>query len=172
MGRPKKKTVTLTLEELDKLLKGRISEEDIVKTYSYVNYAPYPVSVLEKNFEPYGVLGDSRKDITDNEIFVMKKAKFIEDGILGEKSETPTDGSFSNSMLDNISKMEFDQFAQTVDRIFGIITLNRLLKYIQTGNSARHEKYCLNRITELEKMEYQGSDAVLTNINKEQQLAV
>ena len=167
MGRKKKvdtsssATITLTLAELDKLMNGDKKKE---KLYTYKNYAPFPVTVLNKGFEKRGEIGQIRDDITESDLTIIKKAGFIQKGYLGEDSETPVDGSYSDKMLESISKLDFEKYTASVDRIFGIVTLQRLLNFVQTSDSAKYEKYCLNRITELEVMELGSNESIPENI--------
>lgn len=167
MGRKKKvetansATITLTLAELEKLMNGDKKKE---KLFRYKNYAPFEVAVLNKNFEKRGELGEFREDITESDLTIIKKAGFIRKGYLGEDCENPTDGSYSDKMLDNISRLDFETYTASVDRIFGIVTLQRLLGFVQTSDSAKYEKYCLNRITELEIMELGSNESIPENI--------
>lgn len=150
--------VNLSLSELEHLI--RISKQDEkTPTYPYVNYAPFPVSVLSKEFAPNGKAGHIREDITELEIEIAKKADFIKMGYLGENVDEPKDGSYSDKGLISIAELEFEEFCEKVDKIFGIITLNRLSLFLsKTEKPAKFERYCQARINELEKMENSQSD--------------
>jgi hypothetical protein len=165
-GQAKSKSVILSPDELMNLL-DVVKHENIQSGYSYINYAPYPVTVLEKLFLPYGQFGDSRDDITENEIRVIKRGKLITEGILGQNTDEPTDGSFSDKQLNVIANYEFEQFEEAVSRIWGEITLNRLVAVcVKLEKPSKYEKICLSRIGELSHMKARPSDHVEENIYK------
>jgi hypothetical protein len=161
VGRPQKRSQEV--ESLIDLVK-EIKRQDIEPTFSYINYAPYPIYVLHKEFNPYGKTGHKRSDIVKSDIDIMIKSDLIKNGEMGEDSENPTDGSYSNSMIENICKLSFSDFCSKLDSIYGVITLERINRQLfKVENPSKFEKYCLNRISELSVTGY-VSDHVSGNI--------
>lgn len=158
-----KGTITLTQEELVQLIQS-IKQEQL-NTYSYVNYASYPVFVGDKVFEPNGIYGCERNDITDADLMIIKKAKLIDEGILGEKSDSPNDGSYSDQKIIDLCNLEYELFEINISKIFGIITLERIIKALtKLEKPSKFEKLCLNRIQEILQMKSEKQISVTNEI--------
>lgn len=134
--------------ELIKLIK-----QDTDKKYSIVNYAPHKIVVGGKLFSKNGADGCIRNDIKEEDIELLKRCSWFNLGFVGENIDYPTDGSYSDKMLDDISNYTFSKFSKEVDNIISKFTINRLMKFVTKNNKPiNFIDFCKSRLMELESM--------------------
>lgn len=140
------------LETLQQLIKT-IKEDGQEKKLKYINYAPNVIAVREKLFEKFGSPGCTRSDITLEDIDIIKRADWIKKGFIGECVEHPKDGSYSDTMLTEIAVKGFEDFCEDIEKIYGVITLSRLIKILtELEVSVKYISFCEARIKQLKDM--------------------